>query len=88
MDDLRTLPHGTYWGVAAGQLEFDEEVHHGFKTKVEAEEVATSVTSACNVEVRLLNTHEHHLPYDDPEFDPNEVFDSKRWCPVVSKKVD
>jgi hypothetical protein len=82
-DDLGDLKHAEYWEILPGQLEPDESVDSGYTHKSGAEQAAPYVDPEFNARVRLLKTHEHELPVEDPNFDESQVFNSKRWCVVV-----
>ena len=80
--DLTHLRHGFFWSLKPGQLGPNETLFFGCETRAEAEEEAAEIPPGLSPRVRRLETIEHDIPSDSPEFREELVFESERWCVI------
>ncbi len=78
---MEKLNNATYWTVAPEQLGEGESVNYGSAEVEDAQQVADQVVVG-TAEVRELTTQENVLPSDHSDFDPSQVFESRRFCVV------
>lgn len=79
------MRHGTYWIPKHG-IFADEELDSGYREAAAADRCAEQLSALGHiVAVRHLETIEHDLPIESPEYRAENAFSSWRWCVIVQK---
>lgn len=81
------MKYASFWTIAPDQILENENSSYGSSERSHAQRMAEELAAGGqDTRVARLKTLEHDLPTTDPHFSEDQVFESERWCVIITRR--